>query len=127
MDVATAEVRKGEGGWIFDEIQNLVEPIERRYMDVSAGPQRGRMPERSGRSHASNSPVPGAEELQLVMAVSADVRPGTSMLVASESARTARPDEEDSGHNHPDRGGTLKELSDSHQLAAIPKDLKQRA
>jgi hypothetical protein len=40
-DVATDEVRKGEIGCVFDEMQNLVEPIERRYMDVSAGPHRG--------------------------------------------------------------------------------------
>ena len=38
-----AEFGVGEIGCIFDEIQNLVEPIERRYMDVSAGPQPGRV------------------------------------------------------------------------------------
>jgi hypothetical protein len=31
----------GEGGCLFDEIGNLVEPTERPYMDVPAGPQRG--------------------------------------------------------------------------------------
>jgi hypothetical protein len=44
---ATDEVR-GEGGCFFDEIQDLFEPTERRDMDASAGPQRGRMPERRG-------------------------------------------------------------------------------
>jgi hypothetical protein len=38
--MATDGVREGESGCLFDEIQNLVEPIERRYTDVSAGPQR---------------------------------------------------------------------------------------
>jgi hypothetical protein len=33
-------VRKGEIGCLLDGIQNLVEPIERWYKDVSAGPQR---------------------------------------------------------------------------------------
>ena len=56
---ASTEIRKGEGGCLFDEIGNLVEPTERPHMDVRAGPQRGRMPERSGQSHASNSPKPG--------------------------------------------------------------------
>jgi hypothetical protein len=32
-------VWKGEIGCLFDEIQNLVEPIERPRMDVRAGPQ----------------------------------------------------------------------------------------
>jgi len=31
----------GEVGCLFDEIGNLVDPTERRYMDVPAGPQRG--------------------------------------------------------------------------------------
>jgi hypothetical protein len=48
-----------EVGCLFDEIQDLVEPTERRTMDSPAGPQRGRMPERRGRSRASDSPVPG--------------------------------------------------------------------
>jgi hypothetical protein len=39
---ASFEIRKGEGGCLFDEIHNLVEPTERRYKNVSAGPQRGR-------------------------------------------------------------------------------------
>ena len=30
---------QGEGGCVFDEIQNLVEPTERRHRDVRAGPQ----------------------------------------------------------------------------------------
>jgi hypothetical protein len=30
----------GEDGCLFDEMGNLVEPTERRYMDVPAGPQR---------------------------------------------------------------------------------------
>jgi hypothetical protein len=59
MEVTTDGVRKGEGGCLFDEIQDLVEPTERLHMDVRAGPQRGRMPERRGWSHASNSPTPG--------------------------------------------------------------------
>jgi integrase len=59
QEVATDEVRKGEGGCIFDEIGNLVEPTERRDKDGSAGPQRGRTPERSGRSQASGPPMPG--------------------------------------------------------------------
>jgi hypothetical protein len=32
----------GEGGCMFDEIGNLVEPTERQCMDALAGPQRGR-------------------------------------------------------------------------------------
>jgi hypothetical protein len=56
--VATDEVREGEGGCLFDEIQNLVEPAERPHTEVRFGPQRGRMPERRGQSHASESPVP---------------------------------------------------------------------
>jgi hypothetical protein len=52
-------VREGEGGWVFDEIQNLVEPTERLHRDVQPGPQRGRMPERRGQSHASDSRLPG--------------------------------------------------------------------
>jgi hypothetical protein len=64
MEVATDGVRKGEVGCLFDEIQNLVEPTERLHTDVQAGPQRGRMPERRGRSHAgprtaSDSPSSG--------------------------------------------------------------------
>jgi hypothetical protein len=39
----TSHGRRDVGGCLFDEIQNLVEPIERRYMSVSAGPQRGRV------------------------------------------------------------------------------------
>lgn len=31
----------------FDEIQDLVEPTERPHMDVRAGPQRDKMPERT--------------------------------------------------------------------------------
>ena len=58
-DVATDRVREGEIGCVFDEIKNLVEPIERRAMEGPAGPQRGRMPKRSGRSRASGSPSPG--------------------------------------------------------------------
>jgi hypothetical protein len=50
---------EGESGCLLDEIQNPVEPIERRTMDGPAGPQRGTMPERCGRSHAFDSPVPG--------------------------------------------------------------------
>lgn len=42
-----------EDGCLFDEISNLVEPTERLHMDVQAGPQRGRRPERRGQSHAS--------------------------------------------------------------------------
>jgi hypothetical protein len=42
MDVATDEVREGEGGCLFDEIQYLLEPTERLHMDVQAGPQLGR-------------------------------------------------------------------------------------
>jgi hypothetical protein len=67
------EVRKGEVGCLFDEIQDLVEPTERLHMaeqhygerrhrkcrpvrersgtrsdTVQAGPQRSRMPERHG-------------------------------------------------------------------------------
>jgi hypothetical protein len=56
---ALFEIRKGEIGWLFDEIQNLVEPIERRTMDGPAGPQRRQEPKRCGRSHAFGSPVPG--------------------------------------------------------------------
>jgi len=54
-----SENREGEVGCLFDEIQNLVEPTERLHMDVQAGPQRGRMPERRGRARAPDSPVPG--------------------------------------------------------------------
>jgi hypothetical protein len=43
----------GEGGCIFDEIGNLVEPTERLHMDVQAGPQRSRMRRVSG----ANSPA----------------------------------------------------------------------
>jgi hypothetical protein len=57
--VATDEVREGEIGRLYDEIENLVEPIERPDMDVRAGPQRDRMSERRGQSHAFDSPVPG--------------------------------------------------------------------
>src|ERR1700728_4184241 len=64
MEVATEGVGKGEVGCLFDEIQNLVEPAERLHTDVQGGPQRGRMPERRGRSHAgrrtvSDSPLSG--------------------------------------------------------------------
>jgi hypothetical protein len=34
MDVETDGVRKGEIGCLFDEIQNLVEPIERLDTEV---------------------------------------------------------------------------------------------
>jgi hypothetical protein len=37
----------GEVGCLFDEMGNLVEPTERRYMDVPAGPQRGMTTTRS--------------------------------------------------------------------------------
>ncbi len=40
------KVREGEVGCLFDEIQDLVGPTERRTMDGLAGPQRGRTPER---------------------------------------------------------------------------------
>jgi hypothetical protein len=53
---ALFEIRKGEIGWLFDEIQNLVEPIERRTMDGPAGPQRRQEPKRCGRSRASGPP-----------------------------------------------------------------------
>jgi hypothetical protein len=56
---ATDEIREGEGGCLFDEIQNLVEPTERLHTDVQAGPQRGRTPERRGQSHAFDSAMPG--------------------------------------------------------------------
>jgi hypothetical protein len=59
QDLATDAVREGEGGCLFDEIQDLVEPTERLHMEVQAGPQRGRMPERRGQSRASDSPVSG--------------------------------------------------------------------
>ena len=59
MDVATEEVHEGEIGCLFDEIQNLIVPIERRTMEGPAGPQPGKTPERSGRSRAFDSPVPG--------------------------------------------------------------------
>jgi hypothetical protein len=66
--------------------------------DVVAGPLAkpdsvATRPKRRGRSHAFDSPSPGAEELLLKTAVSADVRPSTCMLVISGSARTARPDD----------------------------------
>jgi hypothetical protein len=48
MEGATDDVRTGEVGCLFDEIQNLVEPTERRTIDSPAGPQRDRMPERLG-------------------------------------------------------------------------------
>jgi len=57
--MATDGIREGEVRCLLDEIQDLVEPTERRTMDGPAGPQRGRMPERGGQSHASNSPSPG--------------------------------------------------------------------
>jgi hypothetical protein len=43
MDVATeraasTEIRKGEGGCLFDEIQDLVEPTERRTTESPARP-----------------------------------------------------------------------------------------
>jgi len=59
QEVATDEVREGEGGYLFDEMQDLVEPTERLHMDVQARPQRSRDAERRGRSHAFDSPVPG--------------------------------------------------------------------
>jgi TPR repeat protein len=74
--VAMDGVRKSEIGCVFDEIQNLVEPIERRYIDLSAGPLRRQELTRSGWSHASNSPMPGAEELRSEQEVGAGVRPG---------------------------------------------------
>jgi hypothetical protein len=37
QEVATGEVREGEGGCLFDEIQDLVESTERLHMDVQAG------------------------------------------------------------------------------------------
>jgi hypothetical protein len=55
----TDEIRNGEIGCLVDEIQNLIEPIEHRYMDVSAGPQRRQKTKRSGRARARDSPVPG--------------------------------------------------------------------
>ena len=72
MDTATessassARVREGEIGCVFDEIQNLVEPIERLHMDVQAGPQRGRTPERRDRARAPDSPPPGEGEVGCV-------------------------------------------------------------
>jgi hypothetical protein len=74
-------VREGEVGCLLDEIQNLVGPTERRTMDGPAGPQRGRMPVRRGRARAPDSPVPGAEVLRSTQAASADVRPGSIVLV----------------------------------------------
>jgi hypothetical protein len=50
---------EGEIGWLFDEIQNLVEPIKRRTMDGPAGPQRGRTPKRRG----PTSPADGEESM----------------------------------------------------------------
>jgi hypothetical protein len=44
QDVATDEVREGEIGWIFDEIRNLVEPIDRSA---------------TGESHATNADTGG--------------------------------------------------------------------
>jgi hypothetical protein len=76
-DVATeskalwTRVREGEIGCLFDEIQNLVEPIERLHMDVQAGPQRGRS-----------------------RSVAVGVAPMTRRCRASAGARTARPDGE---------------------------------
>jgi hypothetical protein len=55
QEVATDQVRKGEIGCLFVEIQNLVEPIERSHKDVGAGPQRGRIPERRGRARSPDS------------------------------------------------------------------------
>jgi len=81
------QVREGEVGCLIDEIQNLVEPIERLHMDVRAGPQRGRMPERRGRSRASGSPLSGAEVLRPAQAASADARPGMSCLPALRTSR----------------------------------------
>jgi len=40
--------------------------------------------------HEPDSPVPGAEDSQSMKVVSADGRPGTSMLVISGFARTVR-------------------------------------
>jgi hypothetical protein len=62
--VATAGGRKGEVGWLFDEVQNLVEPTERLHTDVEAGAQRGRTPERRGRRRAgpTNCPTRPDEE-----------------------------------------------------------------
>jgi hypothetical protein len=57
MEVATDGVREGEVGCLFDEIHNLVEPTERLHTDVQAGPQRGRMPERRGRSRTFGPPL----------------------------------------------------------------------
>jgi hypothetical protein len=56
QDAATDAVREGEVGCLFDEIQHLVGPTERRTMDSQAGPQRSRMPERRGRVRAPDSP-----------------------------------------------------------------------
>lgn len=50
QDIAANEVRQGEGGCLFDETGSLVEPTERRYMDVSAGPQR-----RQGEAYTPNA------------------------------------------------------------------------
>ena len=74
MDVATDEVREaswshasnspmpgegmGEVGCIFDEMSNLVEPTERRYMDVPAGPQRSH----GWRSVAARTARPDGEQ-----------------------------------------------------------------
>jgi hypothetical protein len=44
---AATEIR-GEIGGLFDEIQNLVEPIKRSQKELRAAPQQGRMPERGG-------------------------------------------------------------------------------
>jgi hypothetical protein len=56
----TSKLRKVlHRGCLFDEIQNLVEPTERREMDGSAGPQRGRSQSAAVRGHAYNSPMSG--------------------------------------------------------------------
>jgi hypothetical protein len=47
-DSPSTSEHRGEGGRIFDEIGNLVEPTERPHMEIRAGPQRGRMPKRRG-------------------------------------------------------------------------------
>jgi hypothetical protein len=54
----STKIREGEIGCVFDEIQNLVEPIERRYMDGSAGRQRGRSRSVADWSRVPPKPLP---------------------------------------------------------------------
>jgi hypothetical protein len=80
--------------------QSRVNRVSNFYMDVAT--DRRTLRSRSGRRvelarllRESDSPSSGAEVSQPVTVVSADVRPGTFMLVVSGSARTARSDGED--------------------------------